>query len=162
MPSRYSELDEIDQAFARALAADPEGPRVITFRYERGADGVWSGGYSIETHQQYEELVKARKALDAKLTEALRKHFAAGVETVSLTYGVRSWAEPGPKLVISKAGEPRASFNDPDPELWSLWHELLELLKGRGFRHVYRADMTLDKPKARLREGDNLRVRYGK
>jgi hypothetical protein len=231
MPSRYPELDEIDQEFSRALAADPEplsntalfwqegldfepeiprvrtrgdyvlmyqnghktvgkvpgpsfetgkrpadvccalmtkhaaspdGPRMIAFRYERAPDASWAGGYSIETQQQFEALVKARRPLDAKFTEALRKHFTPDVDGVTLRYGAPSWQDPGPQLVISKVGEQRATFNAPDSDLRRLWDELLDCLKGHRVRHLYSVTMSLDKPKSRLREGDNLQLLYSR
>jgi hypothetical protein len=134
----------------------PDGPRFIAFRYDRGPEGLWSGGCRIETQKQYQDLVAGRKPYDDKLTEALRGRFAPGVVSIGLTYGLRRWEQPGPQLRVD-TGE--LAWSEPDGEVKAAWDEWVAYLKNQGMRHLYSAELRLDKPKARLRE-DNIKLRY--
>ncbi len=139
-------------------APSPDGPRLINFRYDRSEDGEWGGGYSIETQQQYLNLIKGRKVLDERLTEALRRHFQPGVEQVELEYGLRRWKDPGPKLELDRGDA--IDFLDMDDDLARLWQDYVEYLTSCGVKHIYQARFTLQKPKSRLREGHNAWMRY--
>lgn len=140
-------------------APSPSGPRLINFRYDR-TDGWWDGGCSIETQQQYLELVEGRKALDERLTEALRKHFGPGTVGVKLEYGLRRWNHPGPMLGLDR-GNAR-DFVEMDSEVAKVWQELVDYVKSCGVRHIYQATFSLEKPKSRLREGQNAWMRYSR
>lgn len=152
--------DPICTELMNAHGGDKDGPRLISFRYERLANGKWIGGYTIETQREYSELVKSRKQLDAKFADALSKEFAPEVQSVELAYGESSWAEPGPQLVVSRKGERYASFSKVEGELRQLWDELSDHLRGHGVRHLYSASIRLDKAKSQLREGDNIQLLY--
>ena len=139
-------------------ALSPAMPRMITFRYDRSAEGRWEGGYSIETREQYVALVKGRKELDERMAEALRGYFKPGVEAVELEYGLRRWEHPGPKLGLDKGQI--IDFVDVEGELAKTWAELVGYLSSQGVNHIYYANFKLEKPKSRLREGVNATIRY--
>lgn len=149
-------MEVCERVMAR-LADSPECPHFIAFRYDRSPEGLWSGEGRIETQQQYQELVAGQKPYADKLTEALRGRFAPGVVSVGLTYGLRRWEQPGPQLRVD-TGE--LAWSEPDGEVKAAWDELVAYLKSQGIRHLYSAELRLDKPKARLRAGDNIKLRY--
>lgn len=132
-------------------------PHFITFRYDRSPEGMWSGGYRIETQKQYLAMVEGRKAVDEKLTKALQQHFVEGVERVTVIYGLRRWTEPGPMLGIERE---TLDFTPVEGELKQAWEEAMAYLKSVGMQHLYYAELELEKPKAKLREGQNIRFQY--
>jgi hypothetical protein len=149
---------EVCAAVMTKYAPSPTGPRLITFRYDRSADGRWDGGCSIETQAQYVELVKGRKELDERMAEALRGYFNPGIEAVELLYGLRRWDKPGPKLGLDR-GQVK-DFVDVEGELAKTWVDLVDYLSRHGVKHIYNARFTLEKPKSRLRDGQNARILY--
>jgi hypothetical protein len=138
-------------------SAAPEGPRFIAFRYDRSPEGLWFGGCRIETVQQYAAQVKGRAAIDEKLTEALRKHFAEGIESVGITYGLKRWTHPGPQLRIERE---ELTWSDLDSAAKQAWDEAVAYLEKCGMQHLYSAELKLEKPTSRLREGSNAQFRY--
>lgn len=137
-----------------------DGPRLISFRYDRAAHGGWKGGYTIETQQEYFELVKGRKTLDSGFTDMLRKQMTQGVKRVSINFNEPSWEEPGPKLIIGRVDQQGATFSDLDGELRQLWNDLLEYLRGHGVRHLYYAKLGIHKITDTLREGNGIQLSY--
>lgn len=140
-------------------AASPACPRFIAFRYDR-AGGGWDGGCRIETKAQYREQVLSRKTVDAKLTEALREQFAPGVESIGILYGLRRWEEPGPKLRVDLGKEKPLEFRELEGVVHEAWEGLVAHLKVSGAKHLYYADIKLEKPSSTLREGDTIQLRY--
>jgi hypothetical protein len=163
VPGRQFAQDKLPHRTCTALisrnAASMDGPRSITFRYARGTDGQWAGGYSIETSQEYKDLVLGRKEIDARMTEALRAHWAPEVTRVALVYGPPTWTDPVPKLKIAREA---VEFVDLDDTTRAVWEELVAYLRSRGQSHIYYADMHLHRANAKLREGDNLELRYSR
>ncbi len=138
-------------------AATYEGPRLISFRYER-QNTEWVGGYSVETSQQYRDLVVGRTEIDARLVNALRPRWKKGLTHVSLVYGVHGWKEWGPKLKLSKGFD--AELLDPPPEILEAWNELVAYMKANGVKHIYYADISIDKASAKVREGEGIQLHY--
>ncbi len=125
----------ICEALIKQGAASYEGPRSISFRYEQH-NGRWTGGYTVETSQQYRDLVIGRAAIDSRIVDALRKRWTDGVTRVGLLYGVHGWKEWGPKLKVSGVD---AQLSDPTPDVLEPWNELVDRQSNgegsRGRRH---------------------------
>ena len=138
-------------------AATYEGPRLISFRYDRRGS-EWGGGYTIETSQQYRDLVVGRAAIDARLVDALRPHWKKGLSHVSLLYGVDGWKEWGPRLQLTKGFD--GEHLDPPPEILEAWNELVAYMKANGVKHIYYADISIDKASAKAREGEGIQLHY--
>ena len=138
-------------------AATYEGPRSISFRYDRESTG-WVGGYSVETSAQYRDLVVGRAAIDARLVDALRPKWKKGLTNVALVYGVHGWKEWGPKLKLSKGFQ--AELSDPPLEILEPWNELVAYMTSHGMKHLYYASIAIDKPSAKPREGEGIQLQY--
>ncbi len=92
----------------------------MTFRYDRGE--TWSGGYAIETSNEYRALVRGRAELDARFAAALAAQWGADVTALALIFGPKV-CNGEPKLKINR-GRP-VEFVDPDATTLALWSELL-------------------------------------
>ncbi len=138
-------------------AATYEGPRMISFRYDRESTG-WVGGYSVETSAQYRDLVVGRAEIDARLVDALRSKWKKGLTNLALVYGVHGWKEWGPKLKLSKGFA--AELLDPSPEILEPWNELVAYMTSHGVKHIYYASIAIDKPTAKPREGEGIQFQY--
>lgn len=154
LPSRVCE------ALLSRHAASMDGPWALTFRYERGADGRWVGGYTIETSSEHEALVRGRREIDARMADVLRAQWSSGVTRLKLLYGAPSWKDPGPKMVVMRGTS--SEIIAPEPAVLSVWQEFVEYLRSHGFHHLYYADFSLLKPNAKLKEGENVQLRYSR
>jgi hypothetical protein len=56
----------------------------------------------------------------------------------------------------------RRSFAELGGDLLQIWQELLDYYRAQGFPRVFYCDARIEKPKSRLREGDNLSFGYCK
>ncbi len=148
--------DRVCSALIKRDAASWEGPRSISFRYTRLHDG-WTGGVSIETSNQYRELIKGRHELDQRLASALVAMVTGDVERVSLLYGVHGWKTPGPKLKLKRA---KVEFVDLPPHILVMWNELVAYMETQGVKNIYYVDITVDDPDAKIREGEGIQIRY--
>jgi hypothetical protein len=136
-------------------AADWQGPYQINFRYDRNAQGVWSGFYSVETSAKHRDIVAGRTEYDNAIAAALKNNWDDDTQARRLVLGSLG---PEPKLVVRRNKGP--DYLEPDPALRQAWDSLAEYLKGHGVRYIYVVDYTLTKPTSRLREGDNLKLIY--
>ena len=96
--------------------------------------------------------------MDIPHFDALRTQWKKGVKSVSLVYGVHGWKEWGPKLQLMKAWD--GDMLDPPPEILALWDELVVYMKSNGVKHLYYADISIDKKSATAREGQGIQLRY--
>ena len=139
-------------------AASWEGPRSVTFRYDQ-QDGAWTGGYSIETSNEYRALVRGRAELDARFAAALAAQWAPDVTALALLFGLKV-CNGEPILKINR-GRP-VEFVPPDATTRGLWSELIAYLGDHGHRHLYYARFELTSKTARLSEGDSIQLHYSR
>lgn len=81
-----------------------------------------------------------------------------GVTRVGLLYGVHGWKEWGPKLKRSKGF--KGELSDPPPAILEAWNDLVVYIKSNGVKHLYYADIAIDKASAKVREGEGIQLRY--
>lgn len=147
-------------ALIASAAASWDGPRTISFRYDR-VGTTWTGGYAIETSAEYRDQVSSRRVIDAELAESLRDHWSTGVTQVRFLYGVASQEDPGPRVSLYRAGVRAPEFVPPSEHVLQTWLRLKEHVERGRFR-VYYAEATQETEGAALAEGDTIRVRSGR
>ncbi len=141
-------------------AANWEGPHQINFRYDRNAEGLWSGFYSIETSSHHRDILAGRAEYDKKIAAALKLDvpWEANIEQRRLEYGSVG-DDPGPNLIVRKKTGP-SERTPADGALKDAFDALVGYLKSQKVRNVYYVSYGLKKPNARLVEGDNMQVIY--
>jgi len=147
---------EVCSALISQGAADWEGPFQINFRYDRNAEGVWSGGYSIETSAKHREIVAGRTEYDDAIAAALNANWDDDTQARRLSFV--SGDKNGLFLMVRRAKG--TEYLELDPPLQQAWDALVAYLKGHGVRHIYVVNYKLTKPTSRLREGDNMQLIY--
>ena len=140
-------------------AASWEGPRSLSFRYDLAETG-WAGGGAWESSATYRELVLTRRALDEEMSEALSSLWTPNTIVLSVNYGTTMKDDPGPRLRV-KTSQSNEFQPLPDHVL-EVWSQYEPHGQKFGHRHLYSTQMTLKEPDGKLREGDNLYVRYGR
>lgn len=147
-------------ALIASAAANWDGPRTISFRYDR-VGTAWTGGYAIETSAEYREQVLSRRVIDAEFAESLRDHWSSGVTQVRFVYGVASQEEPGPRVMVYRTGVRAPEFVPPSERVMQAWLRIKEHVE-RGRSRVYYAEVTQETEGAALAEGDTIHVRSGR
>lgn len=116
-------------------SSGPDGIHRVTYRYERGADGVWSGGFAVETNRQVEALQTDRAALDARLLDWMTAQWTSETVSMGFQYGFPNWDTPGPRYRIQD--EKKNVFLDPPPALQEIFADLVRLVHAHGHAHLY-------------------------
>lgn len=147
-------------ALISSQAADWDGPRSISFRYDR-IDGQWVGGFDVDSSAAYRDQVLSRRELDAELAQAMTEHWAEGVTAVKLVYGVASQEDPGPRVMVSRKGVRAPEFLPPGPAVMASWQRFKDHIE-RGRWRLYAVEARQEKSGAALAEGDTISARYGR
>lgn len=147
------------QSLISEHAASWDGPRSLSFRYDLTETG-WTGGGAWESSSTYRELVLSRRALDDEMSDALGALWTPSTLVLSLNYGSTMKDDPGPRLRV-KTSESNEFQVLPD-HVMNVWRQYEPHGQKFGHHHLYSTQMTLKEPGGRLREGDNLYVRYGR
>lgn len=162
VPGQQFATDKLPHKTCAALlgrhAASWDGPRSVTFRYDLEG-GAWTGGYAIETSNEYRALVRGRAELDARFAAALAAQWAPDVTALGLIFGPKVCnGEPKLKLNRGRAVE----FVTPDATTLGLWRELISYLHDHGHRHLYYASFALASKTATLSEGNSIQLHYSR
>lgn len=163
VPGQDFPLDRLPTRVCQQLisehAASWEGPRSLSFRYELTESG-WVGGGAWESSATYRDLVVSRVNLDERMAEALASLWVPGTLELHVQYGTTMKDDPGPLLRV-KSSQGNEARSLPE-HVMSVWSEYEPHGQKFGHQHLYSTQMTLKEPGGRLREGDNLYVRYGR
>lgn len=140
-------------------AASWEGPRSLSFRYDRTENG-WAGGGAWESSASYRDQVLSRRELDARMAAILRALWTPETQGIFLNFGTTMTDDPGPRLRIkSSRGNEFVSLPDAVMEVWLEYERHVQRF---GHHHLYSAFMTLDRPDGELSEGRTVTLRYGR
>lgn len=144
LPDSLNESERL-AVLIKKFAYDLEGPRMISFRYDR-SNGEWVGSHSIETSKAHMDELATREALDERMRTLLGTKWRKDIKSFRFTYGVTGrTSDPGPWLQYSL--RPKGfEYEKAEGELLDLWGEYVEHFAKFGFR-TYRAQIFVDGPK---------------
>lgn len=126
-------------------------PSTITFQYQRGSSGAWSGDYAVETREQNLALLEGREPFVKKLCAELKNLLGNGIERAAVIYGNNPREKTGPELRVFRTGDKYTSFHDLSGPLLDRWNDLIGFLQNQGVSRLLSVTIELDQPRPKAK-----------
>jgi hypothetical protein len=137
-----------------------EGPRSISFHYERANDGTWRGSYAVETQRQYLDFCEGRRPFVDKILRALKGMVGEEIDRAAIISDSLVRRKEGPELRVHSRSGGDSTFHDVSGELLDRWNELIQYLQSQGISSLQDVLLEVKKPLPKARPVERVMILY--